>query len=564
MMDLRVLDVTAEGLELDDRELAEIAHSLPPPTTARNHAASALCWGGCLAGDHSQCSTLELGDAPSKHFKHKLCAHCQWHGFCVPVERVRAIPPSLHATFANSPSLSAWSVVTHQSGGPVYFRTINQTRKCHGTWLVVFQAQPPDDLPWAPLPPESVREGRIWLRHSKGTLVPDLSIATLPPSTLPLPNGLELDAQAPKRGLEGSIDDAGSHPKLRRECSRPSPTDASAEEDGEALPLPPLERLLALHVALQREIDRVLQGDALEACLAAVEPANVSPSTPSDSPGASRTISPLSPASPASTRGALSDDQRAALEELQGPLCRSAAALRREGSADAQPVGVDPASWLGWFTSNPPSPPGSSGRGSARVGRWSSHLCACLSDPMSCACTFFCWPIMAGQLGQKIVGARSMCLCFAIPMLVFAIVQVRFTFLRVLGESSLVSPKLELELRPRLGLLGAVGNRTIVRGAGDSPESTSSQTLGFICIWLIGFCCGISVLWDTMLRTLVRQRDAIPGSPLRDLCTSIWTSCCCLSLCQLARHEGLVGERYGVLSPTGEKPRAQVADMLAV
>lgn len=50
----------------------------------------------------------------------------------------------------------------------------------------------------------------------------------------------------------------------------------------------------------------------------------------------------------------------------------------------------------------------------------------------------------------------------------------------------------------------------------------------------------------------VRKRDGIPGSTVRDCCMSTW--CCCCTICQLARHEGLAYDKYGgVLSPTGEK-----------
>ena len=54
---------------------------------------------------------------------------------------------------------------------------------------------------------------------------------------------------------------------------------------------------------------------------------------------------------------------------------------------------------------------------------------------------------------------------------------------------------------------------------------------------VMSFMFGVGLTWMVVLRIIVRRRDAIPGSPFHDLCTTIWTSLCCLSLCQLARHE---------------------------
>ena len=72
---------------------------------------------------------------------------------------------------------------------------------------------------------------------------------------------------------------------------------------------------------------------------------------------------------------------------------------------------------------------------------------------------------------------------------------------------------------------------------------------------IAGLCIGALILYYTMLRMLVRQRDGIPGSPLRDFCVALCCYCC--GLCQLARHENLVAGQYGgLLSPTGEKQAA--------
>jgi len=66
----------------------------------------------------------------------------------------------------------------------------------------------------------------------------------------------------------------------------------------------------------------------------------------------------------------------------------------------------------------------------------------------------------------------------------------------------------------------------------------------------VGMWVGVSFLFSILLQTMVRQRDGIPGSPLRDSCILI--SCYSCAMCQLARHEGLVLGKYDPLSPTGE------------
>lgn len=203
---------------------------------------------------------------------------------------------------------------------------------------------------------------------------------------------------------------------------------------------------------------------------------------------------------------------------------------------------------------------------------------------MSCTSGLICWPIVAGQLGQKIVGVRNLCLCFALPMLIYAIAN---TFVNMQRLRNVVSGgELRLSNSHSYGGIAetflqfseytSLALNVTFDHADESAEFETSLAgleallkgwLGVqmqmdardVVCWLSGVGLGAMVVWKTMLRVLVRQRDAIPGSPLRDLCIS--TSCCCLSLCQLARHEGLVGSRYGIVSPTGEKPHTQVAVM---
>jgi len=282
----------------------------------------------------------------------------------------------------------------------------------------------------------------------------------------------------------------------------------------------------------------------------------------------------------------LGTDQLDALGALLAPLRRSAAALRHQLPDDSPctlypvpctlypvPPDRDPAAPSGWVArsgSNPPSPPGTAGR--MHAGRWSTHLCACLTDPMSCVSGLLCWPILAGQLGQKIVGLRNLCLCFALPMLVFFLMNAFASARNLLGLGE-YSEIAEGPHASRSDYFNFALNATSDDGENSSIsfaalvvsiEGWLGVQMGMnvrdFILWLSGLGLGAGVVWKTMLRMLVRQRDAIPGSPLRDLCIS--TSCFCLSICQLARHEGLAGSRYGIVSPTGEKkPHARVAVM---
>jgi len=255
--------------------------------------------------------------------------------------------------------------------------------------------------------------------------------------------------------------------------------------------------------------------------------------------------------------------QRHGLAALQARLRASLALLRRETheQADEELEGEAAdgsgtlASWLGlslglggaWHSS-PPSPPASQGsaRGAARdlstnSAKWSSGLCSCLRDPSSCVRVALCWPIVAGQLGQKIVRSRSLCKCFALPMLlVLALVELPLC-LRAAARWA----------RGGMGEAAPPHWHLGLSTADEEPSSSGSRYLvdGRL---LAGLCFGALVLYYTLLRTLVRQRDGIPGSPLRDFCVAL--CCCCCGVCQLARHENLVAGQYGgFLSPTGEK-----------
>ena len=154
---------------------------------------------------------------------------------------------------------------------------------------------------------------------------------------------------------------------------------------------------------------------------------------------------------------------------------------------------------------------------------------------------------------------------FALPMLLLAAVcglmSVRHLLVMVDADLRFKQPQ-RVEFLPGSPVHALEGEELRVRGGALwHTDHLLDQNARYTLRYLFGFAFGAYVIWTATLRVVVRQREGIPGSPVRDLCISMWTSCCCLSLCQLARHERLFGGRYGILSPTGEKLGTRVAAM---
>ena len=287
--------------------------------------------------------------------------------------------------------------------------------------------------------------------------------------------------------------------------------------------------------------------------------------------------------------------QAQGLAALQASLRLSLTLLREDGhlgvDADAKGLGMDAwepldrsvtPSWLPFsWVSNPPSPPGSRAsrstvgeteRGGAAVvrgrsvygadGRWSSGLLKCHYDPMSCCGVTCCWPIFVSQLGQKLIGAKYLCACSVAPMLLGSILM-GSAFLWPMAVHNLLPTLADRMARvagmDQITLPHFPANKFREETAGPSwcdlnPEQCDARTKAVAS--LIGSLFGFCLLYTWFLRILVRQRDRIPGSPLKDFCVTLCCFCC--GVCQLARHEGLVKGQYGILSPTGEKRYAVV------
>lgn len=597
--------LNADDAALSPAELEDIFESLPDVESlipvgitgysvdAGITAPSTICWGGLLARDTRRCHPIT--NPMSNHFKHKLCSNCQSNGIKVPIERVRAIHQNLHNMFTNSSSSGVWSEFRlNESEETVGFRLINQTSKCSGHRLVIFRSPPTAFVEFASLPAGIECDGFVRLKLCKGTLTPQFNFRETwqEERTDEALNGAR-STTAPKRARNDDWQNATlTNAKSSSPSSSPSPScGGSAAEEPTNTPSPrmtQLGRLVALHVQLDDEITHALGHSISQAScppLTALDERRVS------SGSASRPAQGL-PAQP-SSGDTLMPAQRQGLAELQASLRSSLTLLRSEvGVASEEgPVAanapIPPLSWLPLvFSSNPPSPPGSS-RASTRPrgpeARWSTGLCACFRDQLSCLCVVFCWPIIVGQLGQKIVRSRSLCTCFALPMLGFlllfevpmlwnvATAPMRMQFMLASLPANQTPMRMQFmqayppanqtaRLVDSLRVIGwraAPGDQVVPRRSELAPRRTEFM------LWVAGQYFGAIVLFVFLLRTLVRLRDGIPGSPLRDFCVALFCSSC--GICQLARHEGLVAGQYGgILSPTGEKKRASSGDVEAV
>ena len=151
---------------------------LNDPTTGLRDELS-LCWGSALTG--SACCSPEFRPRAG-HFKNKMCPECLGDNLIIELQRVRALPESMKAVFANSSSSGLWSQM-ELNGVAFEYRLINHTAKCIGPALVILFAPllPEEDacIAWEPLP-------RAWLHSdgshamkfifAKGTLCPALSM----------------------------------------------------------------------------------------------------------------------------------------------------------------------------------------------------------------------------------------------------------------------------------------------------------------------------------------------------------------------------------------------------
>eukprot|EP00908_Phaeocystis_cordata_P007138 Transcript_17785.p1 GENE.Transcript_17785~~Transcript_17785.p1 ORF type:complete len:548 (+),score=69.85 Transcript_17785:136-1779(+) len=529
--------------QCDLMELAESVGVVPEPPPPPPQAATACCWGGLLAGDLKGC--VALPEAPTGHFKHKVCARCTAHGIKVPLERLRALERDTQS-FVNTGNQGPW---TQPEGGGL-FRLVNQTAKCHGPRLVVFQRTPPDDgTGWAPLPDAWVAGGYCRLVVSKGTFVPEeltrptsrvLGSSAAATASFPAADGEPLPPEPPPPPL---------HDPQPKRSKRGSES---------------LEVLLQLHEQLAAEVMTTLAQDRDSGGGGGGPPLPRSYGGEGALLGGAQSRGPGGEPRPSGSALRLGSAQREALEALSGALRTSAAALLRpetvegeEEGGKAGEAGLDEPS-LG--LSFPPSPPLTASRPSSASAasaasaagpsssssRWSSGLFDCLQDKWVCGLTLCCWPVVLAQLWQRSLprrrAGRDLCVCLAVPLLAMWLF---FDVLRVI----------EIE-DGELRVSRLVHDNSLLDA--DSDHRLCYPRFGRRCAAMLAqLMTGVvMIVLIMLLRTVVRTRDGITGSAFRDCLVAVFCPGC--GLCQLARHEGLVRGKYGgLLSPTGEK-RAEV------
>ena len=104
---------------------------------------------GTLQGVRSQPPTPDapaIAPAPPLCLQNKFCPTCIAHGLCIPSSRVRALPRELIGTIENKRSTGIWSI----AWGGLKFRLVNQTERCSGSLLLIFETLPPDSCGMLP------------------------------------------------------------------------------------------------------------------------------------------------------------------------------------------------------------------------------------------------------------------------------------------------------------------------------------------------------------------------------------------------------------------------------
>lgn len=143
------------------------------------------CWGAQLQGDAGAGVCRFTRKRDTRHFKSKFCAHCRW-SMAVPAKRVRALSDEVAMLLENRRSAGMWTAAPARMGGFLY-RVVNNTQGCFKPKLVVFEKDPPANLPWPAVSPRLCdADGMVRMCVSKGTTVPiplvrDLTRAKGPP-----------------------------------------------------------------------------------------------------------------------------------------------------------------------------------------------------------------------------------------------------------------------------------------------------------------------------------------------------------------------------------------------
>lgn len=336
-----------DGLEEALDELLDVEDQVLPALLGSDQSIDAdQCWGAAL----SRCCGFRDGECTpgfkrgKNHLKNKFCDNCRGHGVFVRADQVRTLSDD-NEDFSNKHGAGLWTAM--QTFPPVGFRVINQSHKCKGPRLLLFDTELLPVVTSSLAPPDDayVINGRwLHLRLSNGTLVPSLAHEIVGVSASPLwaatqRGACEDDERGTKRArLPTSVSTTSpsspdSSPRPQEWASLPNSSQAGSGTHEQPPPrddAPPLDALIAAHADF---------GALIRASL--------------DAPGAS---------------ASLTDGQRAGLLALVQHVHASAALLggggrgdpsadgRGDPSADGLALGVELLSW-------PPSPPGTGASG---------------------------------------------------------------------------------------------------------------------------------------------------------------------------------------------------------
>ena len=129
------------------------------------------CWGGLLLGDGADCTPNFV--STKGHFKNKLCPNCQRDGICIPASRMCSLSSEAVAAVQNRSETGVWNTANRFAELSDSFRIINHTARCVGHKLMILRGQAPEGS--MPVPAPWIKDGRVHLILSKGTLVPALA-----------------------------------------------------------------------------------------------------------------------------------------------------------------------------------------------------------------------------------------------------------------------------------------------------------------------------------------------------------------------------------------------------
>lgn len=210
--------------------------------------ASDQCWGNALATAHAELGCRANGQCAAgfvkgkNHFKNKFCELCRQDGVFVHVNRVRVLTEDFDAQGKSKHGAGMWTQLPSHPG--VGYRVINQTHKCRGPRLLVFDCEPPAAILASLQAPNGayIIDGR-WchLRVGNGTLMPSLVHEV----------GSRVPAWPPPQGGAGESDDRGT-----KRARVPSPSSQSigsasstwaSQQHPSPVHAPPLDTLLAAH-----------------------------------------------------------------------------------------------------------------------------------------------------------------------------------------------------------------------------------------------------------------------------------------------------------------------------